>query len=76
MLTAKEAQNLMMRGRRVYYKGLEYKQINALIYRKVGNKIVISAELQDKAAHAIVIASLEWIEKNNLRKEERSIQNG
>lgn len=46
---------------KVSYKGIEYRQINAIIFRRIDGEKVIQLELQDTKAKSVTIARLEGV---------------
>lgn len=45
----------------VKHKGIEYKHINAIIFRRIDGEKVIQLELQDKKAKSVTVARLEAV---------------
>lgn len=45
----------------VKHKGIEYKHINAIIFRRIDGEKVIQLELQDKKSKSVTIARLEGV---------------
>ncbi|MEJ8785104.1 hypothetical protein WKT05_01325 [Peptoniphilus sp. HCN-40583] len=43
------------------HKGIEYQQINAIIFRRIDGEKVIQLELQDTKAKSVTIARLEGV---------------
>ena len=68
MMTSDEIKRAMREFSPVRYKGVEYKKINAYIYRIYVNpntgkyKETFQLELQDKKAHSVIIAEAEKVE--------------
>lgn len=49
----------------VYFHGLKYKKINALIYRKSEGRYKASAELLDMNENSVVICPIQWVDASN-----------
>ena len=45
----------------VKHKGIEYKHINAIVFRRIDGEKVIQLELQDKKAKSVTVARLEAV---------------
>ena len=67
-MTSEEIKKAMRESSPVRYKGIEYKKINAYIYRIYVNpnsgklKESFQLELQDKHTHSVTIAEAEKVE--------------
>lgn len=60
-MTGQELKESLLDGREVSYNGIIYNKVNAIVYRNIGGKIKVSAELLDKNNSCVVIASAEKI---------------
>lgn len=60
-MTYDEAKKAFGEQTPVKHKGIEYKHINAIIFRRIGGEKVIQLELQDKKAKSVTIARLEGV---------------
>lgn len=60
-MTGTELKEALMDGRKVVNNGIEYDRISAIIYRNIGGKIAVSAELYDKGGHCVVVASADKV---------------
>ena len=58
-----EAKDALTKGGEVYHNGIEYDRISAIIYRIIGGKLSISAEMIDKNQNCVVIAPIEKISR-------------
>lgn len=67
-ISNEEAKQLLYDETPVYLKGIKYKKINGLIYRKSEGRFKASAELLDMNHNCVVICPLEWIDAS---EEER-----
>lgn len=67
-ISNEEAKKLLYDETPVYLKGIKYKKINGLIYRKSEGRFKASAELLDMNHNCVVICPLEWIDAS---EEER-----
>ena len=57
-MTDKEVKEAFLTAAPVIYKGREYRPIQALIYRRKGNQMLVQAEIQDNvAANAVYIVA-------------------
>ena len=58
-MTANELKQAFMNNSEIEYDGTTYPRINALIYRRSGNNIIIQAELLDlsSSVHSVYIVS-------------------
>lgn len=61
-MSNEELKQALMNEREVIYKGIVYKCVNGIIYRKKSGKIDISAELMDKGNNSVSIADPRYIE--------------
>lgn len=67
-MTKKEANEALNAGTPVRHNGIEYKRINAIIWRikrsENGDIVgkLIEAELQDKSANSVIITNIENVE--------------
>lgn len=75
MITVAEAKELLTAETPVFFKGIEFVKITALIFRRAFGEYVPSAELLDKNRNCIVIAPLDWIEKSPNPKIELPYRN-
>ncbi len=64
-MTNSEAKAALLEECPAVYAGITYQKITALIYRKAGQgkRVQVSAELLDRNGRAVVIASVEKIER-------------
>ena len=53
-MTGSDLKDALMDGRSVKYNGIEYKCVDSIIYKNIGGKIVVGAELLDKNSNCIV----------------------
>lgn len=60
-MTYEEAKRTFNDQSPVKHKGVEYKQINAIIFRRIDGEKVIQLELQDTKAKSVTIARLEGV---------------
>lgn len=62
-MTNDEAKEAFRNKTPVYYNGVQYSRISAIIYRydQYGNHILVSAELLDRNGNSVVIARLKDI---------------
>lgn len=51
-----EIKDALMDGRRVVHNGIVYDKVSAIIYRNIGGKVVVSAEMLDKNENCVVTA--------------------
>lgn len=58
-----EAKDALMKGCKVYHNGIEYDRVSAIIYRVIGGKLSVSAEMMDKNQSCVVIAPIEKISR-------------
>ena len=55
-MTYEEAKKAFNDRSKVNHRGVEYKQINAIIFRRKDNEKIIELELQDMKAKSVMIA--------------------
>ena len=60
-MTYEEAKKAFDDQSPVKYKGVEYKQVNAIIFRRMDGEKVIQLELQDTKAKSVTTARLEGV---------------
>ena len=60
-MTYEEAKKAFNDCSKVSHKGIEYRQINAIIFRRIDGEKVIQLELQDTKAKSVTIARLEGV---------------
>lgn len=60
-MTSEELKEAFKNGTPIMHRGIRYERINAIIYRYIKNKIVVSAELQSNVGHSITIARMKEI---------------
>lgn len=60
-----ELKEILMSQEPVIYNGIEYKRVSAIIYRNEGGKLYVQAELLDKNANSVSIASPDRIARKN-----------
>ncbi len=62
-MTAEEIKDALLKKYPVSAHGIEYRCVNAVIYRERDGRIMVSGELLDKNNHSVTIVSLDKIEK-------------
>jgi hypothetical protein len=62
-MTGEELKEALMNKYPVCSNGIEYKCVNAIIYRNKDGKILVSAELLDRNERSVTIAPLDNIKK-------------
>lgn len=67
MITVEEAKQTLSKGTSVFYKGIEFLRISALIFKKSSGKFSCYAELLDKNNNCVISVPLEFLEKEDLR---------
>jgi hypothetical protein len=60
-----ELKEVLMSQEPVTHNGIEYKRVSAIIYRNEGGKLYVQAELLDKNANSVSIASPDRITRKN-----------
>lgn len=65
-MTAEEVKDALLKKYPVIASGIEYKCVNAVIYRERDKRIVVSAELLDRCGHSVTIVPLKNIEKKGV----------
>ncbi|WP_340412595.1 hypothetical protein [Peptoniphilus sp. HCN-40583] len=60
-MTYEDAKKAFNDRSKVRHKGIEYQQINAIIFRRIDGEKVIQLELQDTKAKSVTIARLEGV---------------
>lgn len=60
-MTYDEAKKAFSDQSPVKHKGVEYRHINAIIFRRIDGEKVIQLELQDKKAKSVTIARLKGV---------------
>ena len=70
MITNRKAKELLTTEAPVFFGGIEYKKINALIYRKGDRRYGASAELLDYSENSVTIVPIERIELSENHKLE------
>lgn len=60
-MTYNEAKKAFNDQSPVKHKGIEYKHINAIVFRRIDGEKVIQLELQDKKAKSVTVARLEAV---------------
>ena len=70
MITNRKAKELLTTEEPVFFGGIEYKKINALIYRKGDRRYGASAELLDYSENSVTIVPIERIELSENHKLE------
>lgn len=61
-MTNDELKKAMYEETPVMFNGIVYDKITAIIYRKKGDSITVSAELLDRSKYCIVVAGADKIE--------------
>lgn len=56
-MTIEEIREAFLQETPVTFGGIDYEKVSALIYRKEGGKVVVSAEMLDKCKNSVTIAS-------------------
>ena len=62
-MTAEEIKDALLKKYPVCANGIEYRCVNAVIYREQDGRIIVSAELLDKNKNSVTIVSLNNIER-------------
>jgi hypothetical protein len=62
-MTNAELKDSMMAEEPVIHRGVEYKRVSAIIYRKSGSGVQIQAELLDKNENSVSIADPKRVER-------------
>lgn len=62
-MTSEEIKDALLKKYPVFADGIEYKCVNAVIYRANNGRITVSGELLDKNQKSVTIVSLDKIEK-------------
>ena len=62
-MTSEEIKDALLKKYPVRADGIEYKCVNAVIYREKSGRITVSGELLDKNKNSVTIVSLDKIER-------------
>lgn len=62
-MTAEEIKDALLKKYPVCADGIEFKCVNAVIYREKNGRIIVSGELLDKNQRSVTIVALDKIEK-------------
>lgn len=62
-MTNEEIKDALLKKYPVIADGIEFKCVNAVIYREQSGRITVSAELLDKCKNSVTIVSLDKIKK-------------
>lgn len=65
-MTTEEIKDALLKKYPVCAGGIEYKCVNAVIYRERDGRIEVSAELLDRCENSVTIVSLKNIEKKGV----------
>lgn len=60
-MTYEEAKKAFARQEPVLYRGIEYRHINAIIFRRHGAEKITQLELQDIDARSVTVADMEKV---------------
>ena len=62
-MTAEEIKDALLKKYAVCAGGIEYRCVNAVIYREKDGRIAVSGELLDKCKNSVTIVALDKIER-------------
>lgn len=63
MITTSEAKKMLLTKSKVFYKGIEYKKIKALIYKNMYGSFETIAEIEDKDSNSVITVRLKDLER-------------